>query len=144
MNTEMNYWRLPSSHISPLHDNLHEQTKVSFSWSKKQEPPLRHPVTRQPSWRKTNKQINKSTYKLMTMPLKLWFNPSWIHFFLFFDNQRSKQRLIKRENEFLRFVPPPRGRHRLKQIPPFGRRMAKENFEPWIIILRLHGTLLPW
>ena len=47
--------RLPSSHLFPLHGCLHEQTKVSFSWSKIQEPLFRHPFTRQPCRKRKNK-----------------------------------------------------------------------------------------
>ena len=38
----------------PVHVNLQEHVKVSFSLSNKQEPLLRHPVIRQP-WRKDQK-----------------------------------------------------------------------------------------
>ena len=34
--------------FSPLHGSLHEQEKVSFSLSNKQEPPFRQPVIRHP------------------------------------------------------------------------------------------------
>ena len=39
---------LLTPHFSPLHGCLHEQEKVSFSLSNKQEPPFRQPVIRHP------------------------------------------------------------------------------------------------
>ena len=47
--------------FSPSHGCLHEQDKVSFSLSNKQEPPFRHPVTRHPC-NKKDKSITTAKF----------------------------------------------------------------------------------
>ena len=72
---------LPSSHLSPPHGCLHEQAKVSFSWSKMQEPLFKHPFIRQPCRKRKNKY-----------PSDMILQPEHLAFYLSFREFKFSQR----------------------------------------------------
>jgi hypothetical protein len=66
----MQNWLLPflTSHFSPVQGSVHAHENVCFLSSDKQEPPLRHPVMRQPwieiKWNKKMKNCKCQIVKI--------------------------------------------------------------------------------